>query len=438
MWIGRIPFSGWVSDFTSFHNEARGEDAQDPLQAFRERFSGLHDRLIYLDGNSLGPLPSETEELLHGVVKTEWGRELIRSWNASWFDLPVTLGDLLAPLIGAEPGEVCFADSVTVNLFKLASSALRLDPRRTRIITDCLNFPSDFYALDPIVGDSGDTLKLHKVESPDGMTLEPEAFASAIDERTALVTVSHVVFKSGFMHDLERLCALAHRSGALVLADLSHSVGAVPVYLGKWGVDMAVGCAYKYLNGGPGAPAFLYVRKSLQERLEPVLRGWFGSADPFAFQPEYHAAPGIRRFLVGTPPILSLRAVEPGIRMLLEAGMEAVREKSLRQTRFLIRMHDRFLDPLGFKLGSPQEGRALGSHVSLQHPEAFRISKALIHPCGDQPVVIPDFRKPDNLRLGVAPLYTRFSELARAVERICLIMESREYEQFSTSSEAVT
>jgi kynureninase len=251
---------------------------------------------------------------------------------------------------------------------------------------------------------------------------------AAMGPETALVTVSHVVFKSGYLHDLKALTDAAHAAGALVLADLSHSVGSVPVDLGRWGVDLAVGCSYKYLNGGPGAPAFLYVRRELQDRLEPVLSGWFGSADPFAFEAAYRPAEGIRRFQVGTPPILSLRAIEPGIRLLREAGMKRIREKSLCQTGFLIELWERLLEPFGYTLGSPRDPAIRGSHIALRHPEAYRINRALIEPAGERRPIIPDFRHPDNLRIGVAPLFIGYSDLLEAVIRMREIVETREYE----------
>jgi kynureninase len=247
-----------------------------------------------------------------------------------------------------------------------------------------------------------------------------------------------VVFKSGFLYDLTALCEAAHAKGARVLVDLSHSVGAVPIDLEGSGVDLAVGCAYKYLNGGPGAPAFLYVRKSLQELLVPALAGWFGARDPFAFDERYLPADGIRRFMTGTPPILSLRAVEPGIQLLREAGMAAIREKSVGQSEFFLEMWEALLQPHGFKLGSPRDPGQRGSHISLRHPEAYRINRALIEPTAGRPVVIPDFRTPDNLRIGIAPLFLRYAELVRAVERMVEIVETREFERFSHEQSAVT
>ena len=417
---------------------ARELDRQDPLHKFRERFAGLGGKLIYLDGNSLGPLPVEAACLIAGVVKEEWGRELIGSWNQGWHDLPGRLGDKLAPLLGAETGQVVFADSVTVNIYKLAAAALHRQSGRLKIVTDNLNFPSDYYVLQGLIKLLGKEHQLIRVASSDGISLPASDLVEAIDENTALVTISHVVFKSGYLHDLQAICEAAHAAGALVLADLSHSVGSVPIELDRWGVDMAVGCSYKYLNGGPGAPAFLYVGKSLQEQLEPQLAGWFGARDPFKFEPDYQPAEGIGRFLVGTPPILSMRAIEPGIQLLLEAGMDAVREKSSRQTGFLIELCKEQLEPLGFTLGSPMDPARRGSHIALRHPEAYRIKMAMISPADGSPAIIPDFRTPDNLRLGIAPLYIGYEELVLAVGRMAELVRAGEFKKFKNELDGVT
>ncbi|MEX0323744.1 MAG: kynureninase [Puniceicoccaceae bacterium] len=427
-----------MADQLYFLEKARELDATDPLSDFRSKFLGLHDDLIYLDGNSLGPLPAGTSERLQTLLEDEWGNGLIRSWNSHWYDLPTRLGDLLAPLIGANAGEVCFCDSVTVNLFKLASAALGAMPDREKIVTDTLNFPSDYYALEGLIGIHGNRHILERIPSDDGITIDPQKLVDAIDTDTVLVTLSHVVFKSGFMHELEPICEKARKMGALVLVDLSHSVGSVPIDLSSWGVDLAVGCSYKYLNGGPGSTAFLYVRKELQDQLQPQLAGWLGSDKPFDFDPHYKPIEGIRRFLVGTPPIVSLQAVEQGIRLLLEAGMDQVRAKSIQQTELLLDLYDAILEPLGFSLGSPRDSSARGSHVSFKHSEAFRINKAMIHPPEGKPCIIPDFRTPNNLRLGIAPLFISHEDIVRAVYRIQEIVVNNEYTAFSHESAAVT
>ncbi|MFO7724751.1 MAG: kynureninase [Oceanipulchritudo sp.] len=421
-----------------FLEQAQVLDSTDPLNAFKAAFHFPAERLIYLDGNSLGPLPKKTRTCLRACMEEEWGTGLIRSWNAHWYGLPEKMGDLLAPLLGARDGEVIFADSVTVNLFKLLSAALPYQEGRSVVVSDELNFPSDEYVLEGLLEMTGRRHRVLRVPSADGITIDRGAYSAVLDGDTALVLVSHVTFKSGFLHDLKALTEAAHAVGALVLADLSHSVGAVPLKLEEWGVDLAVGCAYKYLNGGPGAPAFLYVRKDLQEALLPGLRGWFGSAEPFAFNLDYSPAAGMRRFLVGTPPVLSLRAVEPGIKLLQEAGMDAVREKSLRLSALLLDFHEAFLAPLGYRLGSPAKASERGSHLSLRHPEAYRINRALIAPLPGQPVVIPDFRAPDNLRLGLAPLFLSFTDVVEAGRCLAEIVASRDFERFANAPDPVT
>lgn len=431
-----LPFLN--ATLNKFLELAQSLDSADPLKGFRAAFDFPGEKMIYLDGNSLGPLPLRARACLKGCVEEEWGRGLIRSWNAHWYDLPERLGDLLAPLLGAWEGEVIFADSVTVNLFKLLSAALPYQDGRSVIVSDELNFPSDEHVLEGLLEMTGRRHRVVRVQSADGISIDPGAYAAAMDGDTALVLVSHVTFKSGFLHDLKRLTEAAHAVGSLVLADLSHSVGAVPLDLEEWGVDLAVGCAYKYLNGGPGAPAFLYVRKDLQETFLPGLRGWFGSAEPFAFNLDYIPAAGMRRFLVGTPPVLSLRAVEPGIQLLQEAGIEAVREKSLRLSGLLLEFHEALLAPVGYHLGSPAMGSERGSHLSLRHPEAYRINRALIEPLPGQPVVIPDFRAPDNLRLGLAPLFLSFTDVVEAGRRLAEIIATRDFERFSNAPDPVT
>lgn len=415
-------------------DDARLLDQADPLASFRERFVFDDPELIYLDGNSLGRLPKATAELTGRVVSEQWGRELIGSWNEHWFDLPRRIGARIAPVIGAAPDEVVVADSTSVNLFKLALAGCLARPERYKIVTDDLNFPSDVYVLQSVAELAGAAHHVEMVPSPDGITVPLERLAAAIDDDTALVALSHTAFKSAFVHDLAAVTEAAHRRGALVLWDLSHSAGAVPVGLNAAGADLAVGCTYKYLNGGPGAPAYLYVRRDWQSRLRNPVAGWFGRADPFRFALGYEPLPDVRRFLTGTPPILSLAAVEPGAELVLEAGVEAIREKSVRQTEYLISHWKARLAPLGYALNSPRDSDIRGSHVSLGHPEGFRINRALI----EHFRVIPDFRAPDNIRLGIAPLYTTYTEIRRAVEALAQAVEERIYEQFPATRDRVT
>lgn len=404
-------------DHTSFVPElefARRLDAQDPLAAFRGEFVFAEPDLVYVDGNSLGRLPRRTIERLEAAVKDEWGQRLIRSWNENWYQAPSRVGDKIARLAGAAPGQVIVSDSTSVNLFKLVMAALALRPDRDRIVSDVFNFPSDLYILQSCIHLWGGRHTLHLVPSPDGIHIDQHTLLDAIDERTALVALSHVAFKSGYLYDAAAVTERAHQAGAWVLWDLSHSIGAVPVELDKWGADLAVGCTYKYLNGGPGAPAFLYVRRDLQDRLLSPIWGWFGERAPFAFNLDYTPAEGISRFLGGTPPILSLLAMESAVDLVLEAGLERIREKSIRLTDYAIDLFDHTLAPLGFTLGSPRDSARRGSHVSLRHPDAYQINQALIQ----QMHVLPDFREPDNIRLGLSPLYTSFADTWNTVDRI--------------------
>ncbi len=413
---------------------ARRLDAEDDLASFRKAFVFAEPDSVYLDGNSLGRLPRRTLERVRTAVEVEWGRDLIRSWNAGWYQAPARVGEKIARLVGAGPGQVVVSDSTSVNLFKLTMAALAMRPGLDRIVSDVLNFPSDLYILRGCVRLLGDCHCLHLVPSADGITVEQQALFDAIDERTALVTLSHVTFKSGFLHDAAMVTEQAHQVGALVLWDLSHSVGAVPVELDRWGVDMAVGCTYKYLNGGPGAPAFLYVRRDLQEEALSPVCGWFGQRFPFAFDLEYEPAEGVTRFLVGTPPILSLLAMESALDLLLEAGIECIRRKSVRLTSYLVYLVDTVLAPLGFVLGSPRDPAQRGSHVSIRNPEGYRINRALIEEMG----ILPDFREPDNIRLGLAPLYTSFAEVWEAVDRIRRVVEEGLYLHYPAERLPVT
>jgi kynureninase len=421
-----------VADWPTTLAEARALDAADPLSAFRERFVIADPELIYLDGNSLGRLPTATAERLTSVVAHEWGERLVRGWGEGWFEAPQRIGGKLAGLLGAAADEVVLADSTSVNLFKLALAALLARPARRAIVTDDLNFPSDLYILESAARLAGGSVRV--VPSADGIYGPVEALTAALGDDTALLALSHTVFKSGYTYDMAALTAAAHRAGALALWDLSHSAGAVAVDLNGAAADLAVGCTYKYLNGGPGAPAFLFVRRGLQEALGNPISGWIGRRDPFDFALDYAPAPGIGRFLTGTPPILSLSAVEPGVELLLEAGMERLRERSVRLSEYLITRWEERLAPLGFRLNSPCDPARRGSHVSLGHAEGLRINLALIH---DQKV-LPDFRRPDNIRLGIAPLYNSFVDLHTAVERLRAVVADRLYERYDATGLTVT
>ena len=417
---------------------ARQLDAQDELASFRNEFVIADPHLIYLDGNSLGRLPKRTIELMRNAVEYAWGERLIRLWNDGWIHTPTQLGAKIARLVGAQDDEIVVAEATSINLFKLAVAALRALPSRTKIVSDVFNFPSDLYILQGIIDLLGRRHRLELIPSQDTITILPDAIGAAIDSDTALIALTHVAFKSAFMYDMPAVTEVAHRSGALMLWDLSHSVGVVPVDLNGSGADLAIGCTYKYLNGGPGAPAFLYVRRDLQTELIHPIWGWFAAKNPFAFELDFVPAETISRYRVGTPPMLSLKALEPALDILLEAGIERLRAKSVCQTEYLISLAEQWLVPLGFTIGTPKRPEIRGSHVSLRHPEAYRINRALIEAEPPEVKVIPDFREPDNIRLGIAPLYNSFVDIHMAIDRMRQITEDRIYEKYSPERLGVT
>ncbi|MCI0688344.1 MAG: kynureninase [Sporichthyaceae bacterium] len=407
-------------------------DAADPLAPLQQRFVVDDSELIYLDGNSLGRLPVATKARLAAVVEQEWGSGLIRSWE-QWIDLPTRCGDLIAAhLVGAEPGEVVVSDSTSVNLYKLAVAALDARPGRTVIVADDDNFPTDRYVVAGLAAQRG--LELRMVGSDPVYGPDLESLAAAIDERTALVTLSHVGYRSAALADMAAITALAHEAGALVLWDLCHSVGSVPVQLGATGADLAVGCTYKYLNAGPGAPAFLYVRRDLQTSLRQPIWGWFGQRDQFSMGPDYDPQPDIRRFTVGTPDIVGIAAVEEGVAVLAEAGIERLRTKGRQLTDYLIELADHWLAPLGFELASPRDSARRGSHVALRHDDAWRICQAYI----DASKVIPDFRAPDRLRLGPAPLTSSYVQVWEALDRLRGLVEAGTHREYGDGRARVT
>ena len=421
-------------DFSVDEHYAHWLDEQDELAHFRERFVIDDPDLIYLDGNSLGRLPRATRARLQEMVDDEWGQRLIRSWNEGWIEAAARVGGKIAGLIGARPDEVIVADSTSVNLFKLALAAVQAQAGRHKIVSDSLNFPSDLYILQGVCQTAGRGCHLHVVESADGIHGPVEQLADAIDGDTALVALSHTVFKSGYTYDMAAVTEIAQRAGAMILWDLSHSAGSVPVALNAARADLAVGCSYKYLNGGPGSPAFLYVRHDRQEKVGNPISGWMGQAEPFAFGLDYEPAPGLRRFLTGTPSILGLSAIEPGVEMLLEAGMARVRAKSVRQSEYMIALWQELLQPLGFSLNSPPDPTRRGSHISLGHSEGYRIDRALI----EEMKVLPDFRRPDNIRFGIAPLYNSFAEIHAAVTRLHTVVAERRYQKYGAENLPVT
>jgi kynureninase len=385
--------------------EAAALDAADPLAGFRDRFLIDDEALVYLDGNSLGRPPRAAVERAEAFLRDGWAKRLIRGWDEGWMELPTRLGDRLGTaLLGAAPGQVVLADSTTVCLYKLASAALDARPDRTELVTDTGNFPTDRYVLEALADQRG--LAIHWLDDDP----HPDDVAAAIGPQTALVALSHVAYRSGRLLDMPGITRAAHRAGALTLWDLCHSVGAVPVELDESGADLAVGCTYKFLNGGPGAPAFLYVRAAHQHALRQPIWGWLGSRDPFAMGPRYVPADGISQALSGTPPVLALTAASAGIELSAEAGIDRIRAKGIALTELVIALADDRLADHGVLVETPRDPRERGAHVALSHPRARKLCAALV-----ERGVVGDFRGPDVLRFGVSPLTTRFTDVWDAV-----------------------
>lgn len=412
-------------------------DNEDVLSHFKNQFVN-DDQLIYLDGNSLGKLPKSTIEATSNVVKNQWGNRLIRSWNEEWITLSAAIAEKIAKLVGAQPDEIFVGDTTSLNLYKLLFAALEFQKGKEKIVTDALNFPSDLYVLEGMINKHFKSHKIEIIGDANDLVTDINSFKEKIDDNTALITLSMVTYKSAFMYNMQQMNALAHQKNSLVLWDLSHAVGAVPIDLNKSNADLAVGCTYKYLNGGPGAPAFLYVKKALQEKLGNPIWSWFGHEKPFDFEAGYQPSKNIQKFAVSTPSILSLAPIGIGVDIVLAAGIENLRNKSLQQSSFLLQLIKEALIPLGFKIASPELDAERGSHISIQHPEGYRINKAMIEPKEGIKIIIPDFRPPNNIRLGIAPLYTTFMDLYEAVQRIKNIVVEKEYEKYDNEKQYVT
>jgi kynureninase len=385
-------------------------DTRDPLAGYRDAFVS-QDGLIYLCGNSLGPVPLSTRDRLTEVVGREWGRSLVRGWNQhDWIGLPQRVGDAIAGLVGAAPGEVIVADSTSANLYKLAVAAMQARPGRRVILSEPGDFPTDLYMLEGAVRTLGGGRRL---------VLRPAGdIEAALTEDVAVLVLCHIHYKTAAVRDMARLTAAAHAVGALVIWDLSHSAGAIEVDLNGCGADLAVGCGYKYLNGGPGAPGFLFVAGRHQETLVSPLSGWMGHAAPFAFVDDYSPAPGVARFACGTPPILSLAALESGVALSLAAGAPAIAAKARA-------LGDLFIARVGetLELISPADGAARGGHVAYRHPDAYAIVQALI-----ARGVVGDFRDPDVMRFGLSPLPLSFAQVARAADLLVEVVSTRAYD----------
>jgi kynureninase len=403
-------------------------DRADPLAAFRDRFElGDGDR-IYLDGNSLGRLSRDARCALEATVD-EWSTQLVAGWH-DWVDLAGRVGDELGTAaLGAGPGQVLACDSTTVNLYKLAGAVLAVRPGAVVVPSD--DFPTDRYVLAGLAAANGRELRMLQSDPVAGP--EPAAVASAA-EGAALVVLSHVNYRSGALADMDAITRAVQAAGAVVLWDLCHSAGAVDVALDDCGADLAVGCTYKYLNAGPGSPAFLYVARRHQDVLRSPIQGWFSQADQFAMGPRYEPVAGIGRFLAGTPSVLGLATVRAGAAMVAEAGIAAVRRKAAALTALAVELADERLAALGFTLGTPRDPAARGAHVSLRHPDAWRVCRALIEHAN----VVPDFRRPDSIRLGLPPLYTRFADVWDAVDRLAALVADGVHERMPAETSRVT
>lgn len=389
-------------------------DASDPLAQYRALFVEAPGVGAYLDGNSLGRPLTASVERVGAFLRDEWGGRLIRGWDEGWLDLPLTIGDELGRVaLGAAPGQVAIGDSTTVLLYKLVRAALDARPGRTEIVIDRDNFPTDRYVVEGIAADRGLSIRWIDTDASAGVT--PDLVAMRVGPSTALTLFSSVAYRSGFIADVERITAIAHAAGALALWDLSHSAGAVPTSLDAWGVDLAVGCGYKYLNGGPGAPAFLYVRRELQESVRQPIQGWLGSRAPFEMGQGYTPAAGIRGMLSGTPPIVGMLAMQDMIALIDSVGLDAVRAKSVELTDYAIALCDELLPEA--RLASPRDSARRGGHVTIDHPRFAELMPVLW-----ERGVIPDFRRPNGIRLGMSPLSTSFAEVELAVRTIAELL----------------
>jgi len=392
-------------------------DDADPLAPLRDRFVGTDSRLVYLDGNSLGRPLTVTAERLGMFVEDEWGDRLIRGWDEGWFELPLTLGDDIGRVcVGAAPGQVAVGDSTTVLLYKLMRTAIAARPSRTEIVIDRDNFPTDRYLAMGVAAECGLTIRWLDVDTTSGATVEQ--VAEAVGEQTALVALSHVSYRSAWIADVPAITRVAHEAGALVLWDLCHSVGSVPAELDAWEVDLAAGCTYKYLNGGPGSPAFCYVAERHLDTFTQPIQGWMGNTDPFLMGPDYVPVQGIRRFLSGTPAVIGMLAIQDMVALIDEAGIDAVRKKSEQLTSYAVELADEHLSPYGVTVASPRDPARRGGHVTVHHPEMQEVVTTLW-----KRDVIPDYRDPGGLRIGLSPLSTSYDELERGIDGIRQVLD---------------
>ncbi|MEJ1154407.1 kynureninase [Microbacterium marmarense] len=412
-------YSQAIEDFAA---AAAALDLADGLAEVREEFVGADTSLVYFDGNSLGrPLRASVERLT-SFAEHEWGGRLIRGWDETWMQLPFEIGDTIGrAAIGASAGQTVVGDSTTVLLYKLLRAAFDAqhasDSARVEIVVDRDSFPTDRYLVEGIARERGGRVRWIDVELDGGVTAD--ALSAAVGAETAVVLLSHVAYRSGYLADARALTTIAHDAGALVLWDLCHSAGSVPVHADEWGFDLAVGCTYKYLNGGPGSPAFAYVASRLQDTLTQPIQGWMGTADVFAMGPEYRPAEGMRRFLSGTPPITGMLAMQDTLALIERVGIAAVREKSVQLTEFALRVSDALLSGLGVTVASPREADHRGGHITLSHSTMREVTAALW-----QNDIIPDYRDPHGLRIGLSPLSTSFEEVLEGLVAVRLAIKA--------------
>ena len=388
-----------------------GRDAADPLASYRDRFAPTEPGVTYLDGNSLGRPPQAALERVRDIAG-QWSSRLIRGWDDGWLALPLTTGDTLATgVLGAQPGTVAVTDSTTVNLYRLAIAALDARPRRRTVILERSEFPTDRYIVEGLARER--SLEIRWLDGDPVEGLQTDEIVATFDDDTALLILSAVNYRSAAVVDIKPVTDAARATGAFVLWDLSHAAGSIVVDLEANGVDLAVGCTYKYLNSGPGGPAYLYVRRELQDELRPPIQGWFAQASQFEMGPRFERATGIAGWLVGTPGIVALTVAQAGIELSAEAGIEAIRAKGVALTEYAIQLLDAWLEPLGCSLGSPRDSARRGAHVAIRHPDARRLTRELL-----ARNVIPDFRAPDSIRIGLSPLSTSFEDVHRGLSTL--------------------
>ena len=416
---------------------ARSLDRGDPLAGFRDQFVIADPTMCYLDGNSLGRLPKATAEAVQKMTVEEWGGELVTGWS-HWIDMAQTVGDRLgSAVLGAKPGQVLATDTTSVNLYRLALAAIKDRPGRSTIVVDEANFPTDRYILQGIAVDLGMNLVTIPNEDPSVAQFEritPDLLAEYVNSDVALVCLQVINYRSGARQDVPALTEVARSHGAYVLWDASHAVGSIDLQFDEWGVDLAIGCTYKYCNGGPGAPGWLYVKSDASKQLQAPIQGWFAQRDQFAMGPAFERAPGIRGFQIATPPVIGLTSVDTSMSIIEGAGMAAIEAKAATGTDFMIELFDAWLAPLGFGLQTPREPKMRGGHLSITHDDAAQIALAM-RPLA---TVIPDFRKPNTLRVAVAPIYTSYEEIFIGFQRLRDLVATGDFQSAVLEESAVT